>query len=713
MHRDARYRSLLLLLPSTWLRLMLPPLARFIRSLRPTGSAVGLLALLLALGWGTRAVEVDAQPEPFLRTAVQGDSAYVYHTERLPVGYGFHLYRKQGGETFTRVTDEPVRGIAQPQRLPAVLGDRYEWLRQRFDEDSPSGVYYTMRGDWTNGLFAAFIDPDIARALGLLAVDASAPVGEEVTYKVEFVNDRGEPTGESLETTAVLEPTAAPPPTELSASHEGREVTLAWSYPTSSRDEDDKVIRFDVYRMVGDDRAERMNGADVIVRNSAAESFRYDATVPRTGRSETFFVAAVDITGRVAARSDRLTYRVTDNVPPGPVGGVEVNDARSGEVQVTWSMPTAPDVAGYHVYRAPRLEAEFQRINDERLNLLETSYRDSTVTGRSSVHYRVAAVDSAGNVGEKSNAALAQVVDRQPPPAPEGLTARFVPQADSGVVRLTWSVDRIPADLDTYHVLRRRVKGRETPQSYAQVYTDRVQDTTALDRGVGKLGGFDDGATYRYAVAAIDSAKNISDTTFARLQIPDRTAPDPPAEVQATNEDGIRAVVTWSASAALDVDTYRVYRQPQRGDDSLWTSVSSPSTSVADDRVEAGRRYRYAVTAVDSVGNESERSAVAEIEMDDFRAPAAVRNVQAQEGPAGVIVRWEAVSADDVAGYRVYRTPNIPTGRYEAVSDTLVAEPPFTDAKGTSGAWYRVRAVDTAGNESRPSRPSRAVPPAE
>jgi fibronectin type 3 domain-containing protein len=648
-----------------------------------------------------------------LRVAVAGDSAYVYHTKRLPTGHGFHLYRAdEDGNDEQRLTDRPVRGIQRPSQLPVALGARYDWLEERYDEDSPAGVYYTMRGDWTTGLFAAFLDPDIARALGLLNVDDAAPVGDEVTYRVEFVDDRGEPTGEELTKTVLLEPTPAPTPQALEAEHEERRVTLSWTYPTSTREDDDKVIRFDVYRVVGEDEAQRVNGDEVILRNAAETDFSYSFSVPRTGREETFFVAAVDITGRIVARSEPLTYRVTDNVPPSPVGGVEVYDGESGKAQVTWSMHPAPDLAGYHLYRAPRLEAEFKRITEDRLGPLETSYLDTTVVGRTTYHYRVTAIDSAGNESEKSNAAMAQVVDHEPPPSPTNLDATFEPANDGGRVRLQWSAADIPEDLRTFQVLRRRLGESTGPTSYGQAHTDPVLDTTFVDGGLGKASEFAEGAYYRYAVVALDSARNVSDSTFTRIQIPDRISPAPPAEVQALNEDGVRALVKWSPSTNLDVTAYRVYRRVDDGPDTLWTEVAGDVQQVPDRDAEPGRQYRYAVSAVDSLDNEGNRSDPATIEMRDFDAPAAVRNVQAQvQEEEGVRIRWETVSANDMTGYQVYRSTTIPTGIYEPVNEDLVAEPPFSDAEGEADMWYRVRAVDSSGNESRPSQPARAVPP--
>lgn len=670
-----------------------------------------LAGLIGTLTCGPQAVQ--AQPEPMLRVAVHGDSAYVYHTRRLPSGHGFHLYRMQEGDT-TQLTEAPVRGVQRPGRLPRLIGDRYEWLRQRYGADGPADVYYTMRGDWSNGLFAAFLDPSIARALGLLHVDVAAPVGEEVTYRAEFVDADGDTTGQALTKTVSLTPRSIPAPSNLEASNEERRVTLDWQYPTASREADDQVLRFDVYRVLGEERAQRVNGQDVILRNSARSTFSYEFRVPRTGVEETFFVAAVDITGRAVAFSDRLTTRIPDNEPPAPVGGVKVYDEASGEAQISWSMHAAPDAAGYHLYRAPRLEAEFRRINDQQLDLLTTTYIDSTVQGRHTYHYRVTVVDSAGNESEKSNAAMAQVLDQEPPPAPTALRTTF-DTTNGGQVRLRWTVDDIPTDLKSFQVLRHRLGEGTGPSSYAVANDEPVRDTTFVDDGVGGEGVFAEGAHYRYAVVAIDSARNVTDSTFSRLQIPDRTPPVPPNQVQALNEAGIRGLVKWTRSPDLDVTRYRIYRGPAAGRDTLWREVPADRQFVPDDSVQPGRQYRYAVSAVDSLGNEGPRSATDTLRMRTFDAPAAVRNVQAQarSGTSGVALRWEAVPAEDVVGYRVYRTSSIPTGIYEPVHEELITGTTFTDPGGAADMWYRVRAVDTSGNESRPSDPARAVPTAE
>lgn len=670
--------------------------------------------LLIAAFGLLAATPVQAQEEPAVRVAVRGDSAFVYHTARLPAGHGFHLERISAAGDTTRLTDTPRYSVQEPDVLPARLGPLYAPLRDQLEVDTPMEMYLALRSDRTTRLLSAFLYPEVARLLGHLFVDDDAPIGEAVTYRFVFVDDMGTPTGETLARAVTPAPVSPPAPDDLEAEHTGRTVTLSWSYPQTAPDEDDTVIRFNVYRLATLSDAggpvetvpERVNGADVVLRNNAVSEFEYTFDVPEAGVDETFYVTAVSITG-AEQPSEELTYEVTDNVPPPMLTDVRTVTGDSlPRVELTWPMSSAPDAAGYYVYRAPRMEAEFQRIHDAPLDVLSTVYLDTTVTGGEAYFYRVSVVDEAGNESTPSNPVMAQVTDHVPPPTPRDVTAAF---QDDGAVRLQWSVDHTPPDLWTYRVLRRRLDGpRQLPFVQANVGT--LQNTAFVDRGGGQENveaRFDEGARYRYAVVAADSARNFSDSVFVDIQIPDRTPPPPPERFSAINEGGLRAVLRWSPGSVPDIVAYNVYRRPlDEDDDRLLAQVEHPRFATQDDSVAVGETYVYTVTAVDSLENESPRTRTDTLQMRDFDPPPAVRNVQAFEQDGRVTVRWDPSPSSDVAGYRVYRS-DLATGVYEPVGPDLVRDTQTTLAPDDENIFYRVHAVDTSGNESRPSVPAR------
>ena len=91
----------------------------------------------------------------------------------------------------------------------------------------------------------------------------------------------------------------------------------------------------------------------------------------------------------------------------------------------------------------------------------------------------------------------------------------------------------------------------------------------------------------------------------APVPAPDTTAPPSPTGLSATAAAG-GVSLDWADSHAADLAGYRVYRTGPDGGVSTSTAASSART---DTSAAAGVTYRYSVSAYDSAGNESARSA--------------------------------------------------------------------------------------------------------
>jgi len=650
----------------------------------------------------------QAQPEGQARVAVRGDSAFVYHTAEMPLDNGFHVERSTGGGDFERITEEPVRAAQDPRALPARLGERYDAIKRNLEAEGPDAVFFRLRADRQMGLFLAFAYPEVARVMGRLFVDSEAPIGESVTYRLVFVDGLGQPTGRTLEREVdPLREVSAPDPREVELSNEGAQVRIEWQYPTPpSGGRGDQVLRFEVLRR---DRATGnfvpVSTERTLLRNEAQEDFFYLFNAGGTGRTETFVVAAVQMTGR-RIESEPVEFFIEDNVPPDPVSNVEVFMTPDAKVEVNWPVSPEPDVAGYRLTRARSLTDEFNALNDDLLGPLETTYVDSTTKGRRNYYYKVTVVDSSDNAAKPSNAAMARVEDDAPPPAPAAFEAE--PQ-DDGTVELTWQAD-VPADLHTYEVMYQRTDVNPG-DTWAHANEDILQEAAYTARGI-EGRGFAEGAVYRFGVAMSDSSHNRSDTAFAKVKIPDRTPPEPPSRVQVRDDGGVRALVRWNRSSSPDVTAYRVFRREdaEGAPDTVIARTERLELQVQDDEAKTGQPYVYAVSAVDSLGNEGSRSEPTRFVLRDRDAPPAVRNVQAVAREQGVTLTWEAVASEDVQGYRLYQS-DLPTGVFEPVNDQLLTETRFVHTGGETESYYRVYAVDRAGNASRPSQPARAQEP--
>jgi hypothetical protein len=63
-----------------------------------------------------------------------------------------------------------------------------------------------------------------------------------------------------------------------------------------------------------------------------------------------------------------------------------------------------------------------------------------------------------------------------------------------------------------------------------------------------------------------------------------------------------------------------------------------------------------------------------------------------------------------LVGYHVYRSTESTAG-FVRITTRPVTDAPFVDAAGRRGVYYRVHAVDRAGNESLPSPYARVATP--
>lgn len=139
---------------------------------------------------------------------------------------------------------------------------------------------------------------------------------------------------------------------------------------------------------------------------------------------------------------------------------------------------------------------------------------------------------------------------------------------------------------------------------------------------VGETGGaeFTDtkteyGKTYHYSVEAFRSEGNVhaisERTPEAEITPKDEFPPPVPAGLAAVVSTG-SIELAWERSVAPDLAGYRIYRAESAGSfQKLAETQEGPSYS--DRKIESGKTYRYAVTAFDQLGNESDKSAAVSV----------------------------------------------------------------------------------------------------
>ncbi len=171
------------------------------------------------------------------------------------------------------------------------------------------------------------------------------------------------------------------------------------------------------------------------------------------------------------------------------------------------------------------------------------------------------------------------------------------------------------------------------------------------------------------------------------------------------------ALVTWKTTdytnGIIEFGENESFGRTVREPDQQYATVHSleitdlkPNTKYFF-RIVAARQNRPAETS-------SGHSFVTVAPYDDRELPATPRGVTAAltEQPNTVTIFWNPNSERDLKGYRVYRSESM-VGGFTAIEGILIAkgQERFLDAGVVTGKkyYYRVSAVDLAGNESGPS----------
>jgi hypothetical protein len=215
----------------------------------------------------------------------------------------------------------------------------------------------------------------------------------------------------------------------------------------------------------------------------------------------------------------------------------------------------------------------------------------------------------------KRGSQFAEPVTFEPvsPPAPPG-KVRAVVLEDH--IRLSWErrepaqKQGTPPKTEGFNLYRSGAVGPAV-----RLNTTPLKKTEFSDRD------FAFGQTYRYFVRSVleqVSPVESDDSETVEVVARDVFAPAPPSGLTAISGRDFIAL-SWESGRESDLAGYKVWRRAAKeGDFIVVAELPDTGSSFSDSKVEKGRRYEYAITALDATGNESRRSAaVAGIVRDD------------------------------------------------------------------------------------------------
>ncbi|HYR14606.1 MAG TPA: fibronectin type III domain-containing protein, partial [Mycobacterium sp.] len=308
----------------------------------------------------------------------------------------------------------------------------------------------------------------------------------------------------------------------------------------------------------------------VLKRNGVQIAAPTTTTFVDTGLSAattyTYTVAARDAAGNTSTAAS-ASVTLADTTAPSQPASFTAAPAGATAVNLSWGASTDNvGVTGYIV----------KRNGTQIATPTATSFADTGLTAATTYTYTVVARDAAGNqsTAAGASATTSTLADTTAPSQPGSFTAA-APGSTGANLSWTASTDNVGV---TGYVLKRNGVQIATPTA-----------TTFADTGLTAA------TTYTYTVAARDAAGNTSTAASASVT----TAPTPPSN---------SATLTWDAVLASNLSGYRVYFGTAPGTylQPLGQGVSVGNvTTYIQTGLSSATRYYFAVTATDSIGDES------------------------------------------------------------------------------------------------------------
>ena len=636
----------------------------------------------------------QAQRKPLgFFAAVKGDSVFLFFNQSPRIGQGFIVERRGPNDAeYRRLTESPISAVMDAGQARLMLGNDYESLASALKVQTAEQLLVKLRTDPYFGQVAMLINRRAATVLGRFFAQGGHKKGAVYQYRLSRV-DRSGKVLEPVQSDILIRENPPRPVSSLICRQEKLSVIIEWDYPKWSGDLRDLAFQFMLFRSTDGKKFQCIHNLPIL--RLEGMPFRFVDKEIVMGLSYTYRMVAVDAAGLIS-KPVETAVKTRDVIPPLRPGGLSAQVMKN-QVSLKWKRSADEDLAGYHLYRWAADQKDSIRINPTILPPETVSFVDSTMVFGTVYYYGITAVDAAGNESAHSDRAHALLTDKTPPRPPKAVFARLNKHA----VELHWTPSR-DADIKGYQVRR----GYDEVTAF-RLHAGLLMDTVFTDTG-DKDSPMNPGGRYYYSVVAVDTMTYPSQPAGVWCWIPDDEPPVRPGQVLAENHLGREIQVSWNPSVSRDAASYLI-RKIVSKDTVVLDTCGIGRLAVTDRSAAIGEQIVYAVSAVDTAGNVGPASLSDPIVMRDFDPPTASAFVTAVITDQGVRVRWEPVGDFDLAGYNVYRSA-LPTGVMEKLNDAPLEILEFVDRSGLLNHWYRIRTVDTSGNESPPSsavRPQR------
>ena len=580
----------------------------------------------------------------------------------------------------SEVKGVPVPDVPNPPNVTGVVPG-YGTIALSWDAVAGATGYNVYRSN-SNGVSQTNYT-DVAKVAGTTFTDTGLPNGSTYYYVVTaeiVVNAAMVQSSDSAVVTATtLIPLPAAPTNLAAQSATANEVVLSWAYNNND------VTGFRIERQASQSGLWDYSWTVAADTTTSSDS----SAVP--GQSYDYRVFAVNGGGDSATASNVLKV----DVPlPNTPAQFAANNVTFDAVPLSWADSNYPS-AGYLIERADASSnpLAWSPVLSRDTNTL--TFTDTGVSAATTYYYRISAIVKGVN-SLPSDPPITVVLPDSIPTAPSGLAIDSGSTLTFAQVPLHWT-DK--SNNETGFKIWRQLKngdGTYTPlgnplwQTSQDVLTWTDTSTTP-------------GVTYRYQVAAFNSAGDSAVAISADIVVPLQTAPE---SLNAGTVTASSVSLSWSDPNSPQVESYLVERSDDGG--TTWPAtnswpVTAPDTSYVDTTVSPASDYQYRVKAIYHTVESLPSTSLAVTTLPN--PPAAPSWSTSTVTFSQATLNWTVDNSNTVDGFRIERQEVLAGGAYGPWNTpgwTVAADATYwTDNTVTPGISYRYRILAyNAGGES-------------
>jgi fibronectin type 3 domain-containing protein len=657
---------------------------------------------LVALTW--QVITVQGQDNPVI-IYVEAGKVYLrwpaLHQTDLD---GYHVYRRQaGGQTWEQITAQPLRMLRSNQEIRQQAGYKADLYLQLFGADDPAGDISDQlyRDVINNARSRSFLDvmtlinPEFGPLMGVVFIDSlNLPAGF-IQYKITtIINTTENDYAISGETDSRIT-SLIPVVTGLTGIPGHQSARLVWDKERSAL-ESGKIVTYAVYRsdqLLGTYEKVNYYGILPVTINSGERTSRditeeFSDKYLENGKTYYYYIRAVNAFGIEGPASATIeVIPGDDRVPPSPFG-LSAQPFGTG-LKLSWeSRDTA--LTGFEVFKSRDRKGEYRRIYplSEILLQPDTFMIDLDVQTSASYYYFVSSVGPGGIRSRPSDTIPVYIEDKIPPGKPGPVIAL----AEKGRIILKWPA-RNEEDILGYEIER---ASDDLFRSRFLLTNDIFTDTVFIDTIPANSQ-----TIYGYVVYAVDRSYNRSAASdMVKARMPDTGPPAIPI-LTGLDRSGNLVRLTWTGSTEEDLAGFRIYRGVSSANDMKSRDISFIDSYT--DTLESSGMYHYAVSALDSSGNESPLSGSLSVNYDEYEIPGKPRDGKVERTGNYIRVEWQAVDQPGTSGYVVTRE-EVASGKKLDVADLKAATTSYTDrfADPEKEYVYSIRTRDERWRMSEP-----------